>query len=151
MSQPNLRAAPAIALLLAVTACASARSSSTHIAPASASPSASPSASLAPPADAAPAELQGRWLVSLGGTGNTATLVLRETRYQIVRGAFTGTGKISVSGDKITFSGNDLCEGSGTYMWVLKNDTLTFTVSGPKDPCPRIEVITGGEFTQVAS
>jgi hypothetical protein len=102
---------------------------------------AEPTASPAPPADAAPAELQGRWNTVIA-PGDQATLILGQTSYQLTRGGDSGGGHISVDGDSITFSDAKLCAGGvGTYKWAIADGVLTFTPVGTPDPCPRKDVL----------
>ena len=77
------------------------------------------------------------------------TLTIGQTTYQIDRGGFSGRGKIGVTGDQITFSGNDLCVGAGTYEWRIAAGTLSFTPVGARDPCPRIDVLEGARYTRL--
>lgn len=79
------------------------------------------------------------------------TLLIGPLTYQIVRGGFSGRGKIKVTGAQIEFSGNDNCAGTGTYHWSVSGKTLSLAVSGTRDPCPRIDVLDGQEYTKLAS
>lgn len=100
---------------------------------ASATAAASRSGGDATPApDAAPPELAGRWRRSL--QGEPIVLTLDGTGYHIQRGAAGGSGRISVDGDQIEFSGSNLCSGSGTYTWSFENERLRFTEI-VADPC----------------
>ncbi len=104
----------------------------------------------APPEDAAPSDLQGRWGTELGGSSEseTVTLTILEASYQITRGPNQGTGKISVSGDEIEFFGSSLCEGTGTYQWSVQGDTLELAPVRD-DPCSgRSVVIVGYTYTR---
>ena len=101
---------------------------------------ASPAASASPtlPAGAAPDELRGDWRTT---NGDQVVLTLQRTAYIIHRGGNVGRGNIQVARDQIVFSGSDLCEGSGTYIWAISDGVLTFTPDGD-DPCGgRVEVL----------
>lgn len=75
-------------------------------------------------------------------------LRIRENRYGITRGAGAATGQLSVEGDRITFSGSNLCEGTGTYSWSLEGGAVTFTAVGT-DPCGgRVDVLDGITYTK---
>src|SRR4029079_10759980 len=103
-----------------------------------------------PPADAAPAELQGAWSTQMAAD-DEVTLTITETGYSIKRGSFTGFGHIAVNGDEITFSGNEQCDGAGTYRWEIADGQLTFTPAGEPDPCPRLSVLQGQTYVKVAT
>ena len=76
------------------------------------------------------------------------TLLLRVDSYGITRGPASGSGKIAVDGDVITFSNSNLCDGIGTYRWLLQKDVLTLTSTGA-DPCRgRSEVLAGQTFVR---
>jgi hypothetical protein len=73
---------------------------------------------------------------------------LRVDSYRITRGPDSGTGKIAVDGDVITFSNSNLCDGNGTYQWSLEGDMLALTLTGA-DPCSgRTEVLAGQTFVR---
>jgi hypothetical protein len=92
-------------------------------------------------------ELQASWRTTLD-TGEAVTLLLRADSYRITRGPASGTGKIAVDGDVITFSNSILCDGIGTYQWSLEGDMLTLTLTGG-DPCSgRTEVLAGQTFVR---
>jgi hypothetical protein len=116
--------------------------------PSAASPS--PSAS-ALPSDAAPAELQGTWTITIpsGIEQGLVTLTLFATRYRIVHGPVVARGDISVDGDEITFLTSNLCDGRGTYRWAIVGDELTFTAGATRDICARVEVLDKRTYTLV--
>jgi hypothetical protein len=92
-------------------------------------------------------ELEARWRTTLDN-GEAVTLLLRVDSYRIARGLASGTGKIAVDGDVITFSNSNLCDGIGTYRWSLEGDMLTLTLTGG-DPCRgRTEVLAGQTFVR---
>jgi hypothetical protein len=93
--------------------------------------------------DAAPPELAGIWEGEVG-PGDSVTLSLNGNSYTISRGGSAGTGRISVEGDIIRFSGSSLCSGEGTYTWTIEGDNLTFEITEAGDPCGgRREVFDG--------
>lgn len=100
------------------------------------------------PSDGAPADLAGTWRIDLGG-GDIVLLTLDGITYRIRRGPNSGSGRISVDGDQIEFSGSSLCSGTGSYTWVRQGDELTFTSIGT-DPCGgRSGPLLGGNWTFV--
>lgn len=100
------------------------------------------------PEDAAPPELVATWRTQLTG-GEQLTLTLGEQSYRIARGPNTGSGNISVRGDRIEFSGSPLCEGTGTYRWALDGDSLTFSMVGTPDPCGGVRVLDGQRYVRL--
>ncbi|MEO8247357.1 MAG: hypothetical protein ABI622_09600 [Chloroflexota bacterium] len=134
--------APAAASF-AVTASPSASSTSTQ--------RATPSAAT----NGAPSELEGTWQTNVGTADQPerVTLRLQATGYQIKRGAFSGTGAITVDGNTITFEHANQCETDtgGAYHWAIDGRTLTLTPSEPRDPCPRIEVLAGHPYERIDS
>jgi glucose/arabinose dehydrogenase len=142
------------ALLAAVAGCSAGPASSAP----SASPSvtASPTASLGPsatalpslPADAAPAELKGRW-TTLMGPNDVVLLIVNDSGYSISQGGAANGGHISVVGDQIAFSRVNSCAGTGTYHWAIDaNGILTFTPVGDPDPCPRGGFLKGQAYAR---
>jgi Rieske Fe-S protein len=117
-------------MVLAVSGCAGAQASP-PAATASPPPAASATAEPTERADVAPEELQGAWEAT---NGDQVTLTILRTGYQVDRGFGFGRGNISVDGDEILFSGSDLCEGAGTYIWQIEDGVLTFTPVDD-DPC----------------
>lgn len=94
-------------------------------------------------ADAAPPELAGIWEGEVA-PGDSVTLSLNGNSYTISRGGSAGTGRISVEGDIIRFSGSNLCSGEGTYRWTIEGDNLTLETIEAGDPCGgRREVFDG--------
>jgi hypothetical protein len=139
------------ALLTLVAGCSAGPASS-----ASPSLAASPTASLAAsatalptlPADAAPAELKGRW-TALMGPGDELLLIINDTGYSTVSFSISASGHISVVGDQIAFSRVSSCAGTGTYRWAIDaNGMLTFTPIGDPDPCPRVGIREGFVYTR---
>jgi glucose/arabinose dehydrogenase len=117
---------------------------------------ASPTATLAPtptalpslPADAAPADLKGRW-TTLMGPGDEVLLIIGDSGYSIRFSGVTNNGHISVVGDQIAFSRVNSCAGTGTYRWAIgANAILTFTPFGDPDPCPRGGVLKGQAYAR---
>ncbi len=107
----------------------------------STSPSPSPTVNFLEPT--VPAEIAGTWRRSVGG--QTVDLSL-QVGYTIQRGGGRGSGRVTIDGNDIEFHSSSLCEGSGTYTWVVEGDTLTFTMVGT-DPCSgRSEVLVPGSF-----
>lgn len=101
-----------------------------------------------PPPSASPAAIQGSWVTTLSGTAERVTLTLGATSYQISRPPNQAEGTISVSGDRIEFSGSTVCAGTGPYRWTLTGNSLTFTAIGA-DACPgRSEVIAGYTYSR---
>jgi hypothetical protein len=98
--------------------------------------------------DSAPAELVGSWRTTLD-SGDELTLTLRDKAYRITRGPNSGRGQIAVQGDEITFSGSNLCDGTGTYRWSIDGDRLAFTAVGPADPCGGTRVLDGQDYLRV--
>jgi hypothetical protein len=84
--------------------------------------------------DAAPPELAGIWDGEVA-PGDSVTLSLNGNSYTISRGGSAGTGRISVEGNIIRFSGSNLCAGEGTYRWTIEGDTLTLEITEAGDPC----------------
>ena len=154
--QPNVRSFVSVVLVIVAAGCSGTTPS---VAPSGTTPTATPAVTIAPspspsiaaPADAAPAELQGDWHTTMS-PGDEVTLTLRDTTYRIVRGGFTGLGHIAVTGDTIEFSkANECKEGAGTYRWSITNGTLIFTQGGGPDPCPRHEVLLGHDYVRSGS
>jgi hypothetical protein len=142
------------AVLAALAGCSAGPASS--VSSAAASIAASPTASLAPtvtalpslPADAAPAELKGRW-TTLMGPGDEVLLIIGDNGYSISRGGAANGGHISVAGDQIAFSRVSSCAGTGTYRWAIDaTGILTFTPVGDPDPCPRVGVLQGQAYAR---
>ena len=53
-----------------------------------------------------------------------------------------------VDGDRATFSGSPLCQGTGVYRWALDGATLRFTPVEP-DACPgRAAVLDGAVYAR---
>lgn len=67
--------------------------------------------------------------------GDSVTLSLNGNSYTISRGGSAGTGRISVEGNIIRFSGSNLCTGEGTYRWTIDEDNLTLETIEAGDPC----------------
>jgi hypothetical protein len=134
----------------AATSATSASPSGDLASASAASPSPSPSAS-AVPSDAAPAELQGTWTITIpsGIEQGMVTLTLFATRYRIVHGPVVARGDISVAGDEITFLTSNLCGGRGTYRWAIVGAELTFTAGVTRDICARVEVLDKRTYTLV--
>lgn len=139
------------ALVATVSGCSAGPASS-----AAPSVAASPTASLAPtatalptlPADAAPAELKGRW-TTLVGPGDEVLLIIGDNGYSVRISGITNNGHISVVGDQIAFSRVSSCAGTGTYRWAIDaNGILTFTPVGDPDPCPRAGVLNGHAYAR---
>ena len=138
----------AITLLLtavlghSVTACSGQASGTASpppasVAPPSAAPTIAPTtapttAPTSTPALPAPAALQGAWRAEVGA--GIAILIFTATEYRI-NWLGTGSGRIEVDGDEITFSGSSGCPGSGTYRWSIDGDQLHFEPVGT-DACP---------------
>ena len=79
-------------------------------------------------------------------------LSLRGIVYRIYRGGDSASGTISVVGDEITFSGSSLCDGVGTYTWLIEGESLTFTAAEPADPCGgRLPVLDGVTYSRPSS
>jgi hypothetical protein len=109
-------------------------------------PNAAPSTTAAA-AGSTPTELHTGWQTTLDN-GESVTLRLRADSYQITRGPASGSGRVDVEGDIMTFSNSNLCDGIGTYRWLLQNDILTLT-STRADPCSgRSEVLAGQTFVR---
>jgi hypothetical protein len=83
--------------------------------------------------DSAPPELAGAWFTEV--PPDRVTLSLVGTNYSISRGPATGSGKISVEGDMITFYDSLLCPGAGTYTWLIEDGNLIFTPVGDGEGC----------------
>ena len=109
-------------------------------------PDAAPSTTAAV-ARSMPTELHAGWQTTLDN-GESVTLRLRADSYQITRGADSGSGRVDVEGDIMTFSNSNLCDGIGTYRWLLQNDILTLTSTGA-DPCSgRSEALAAQTFVR---
>ncbi len=102
-------------------------------------------------ASTAPAhDLVGAWEVDVQPTAAIEHVVLRltATGYRIDREGALGSGTMSVEGDRATFSGSALCQGTGVYRWELDGETLRFTPVEP-DACPgRAAVLDGATYTR---
>lgn len=110
--------------------------------PATATPR--PSAS---PRAPAPEELQGRWQTVISDV-DKPVLTITDFKYTIERLGM-GTGSIAVQGDRIAFSGSNLCAGTGLYTWSIEAGTLTLQSVDP-DPCAnRSDAIRGRPFTRL--
>ncbi len=99
-------------------------------------------------ADAPPPELRGIWLTRIGSDRTLLTLI--PGFYKVSRGGAGGGGKISVSGDQIEFFGSNLCEGSGTYSWIVDGDELTLAPV-TEDPCGRASALANITYTRYAA
>ena len=77
--------------------------------------------------------MAGTWTTEI--SGDQITLQLNRNFYSIERGGNTGSGRVSVTGDLITFSDGNLCSGTGSYTWIVEGDNLTLTPEGP-EMCP---------------
>ena len=107
--------------------------------PASAAPTIRPTtaptkAVAATPALPAPAALQGRWRAEIAQ--DIAILTFTATTFEI-GWLGSGTGRIEVKGDEITFMGrpDPQCPPGGTYRWSIEGDKLHLEPVGT-DPCP---------------
>ena len=99
-------------------------------------------------ANAPPAELRGIWRTQIGADRTDLTLI--PGYYKIARGGAGGGGRIAVTGNLIEFFGSDLCEGSGTYAWVVDGDRLTLTPQDA-DPCGRASALANVTYTLYAA
>ena len=138
-------------LLLASCASQVVESSGAAVLPSAAStnrrPSEAASASAPSSADAAPAEIAGTWRRNV--RGEVVLLTLQDHGYRIQRGGDVGSGRISVDGDRITFSHSNLCDGVGVYTWAIEDDRLRLTEI-EEDPCSgRPDVLLLGTFGRV--
>ena len=116
--------------VVAATACGGSASAT--------SPDSTPSASRP-----APDSLQGVWATILPGTAERVTLTIGALTYQIVRSPNQATGSVSVTGDRIDFSGSSACTGTGAYRWSISASRLQFTAIAA-DQCPgRSDVVAG--------
>jgi hypothetical protein len=107
-----------------------------------------PSLAATGPGATAPAELVGSWVTKLD-SGDKLTLTLSDKSYRLTRGPNSGSGRISVRGDEIEFSGSNLCDGTGTYHWSISGNSLTFKAFGPADPCGGTRVLDGQVYVRV--
>jgi hypothetical protein len=102
-------------------------------------------------ASTAPAhDLVGVWEADIQPAAAIEHVVLRltSTGYGIDREGALGSGTMSVEGDRATFSGSALCQGTGLYRWELDGATLRFTPVEP-DTCPnRAAVLDGATYTR---
>ena len=99
-----------------------------------------------------PPQLAGQWAVALQD-GSTEYLTLGDSRFRFFNSAngaqFAASGRVSVSGDTITFFGSNQCTGTGTYEWSRSGGGITFVqVPGSSDPCPRGPILTSGTWTR---
>jgi len=81
-------------------------------------------------ASTAPAhDLVGVWEANVQPAAAIEHVVLRltATGYSIDREGALGSGTMSVEGDRATFSGSALCQGTGVYRWDLDGATYTRT------------------------
>jgi hypothetical protein len=111
---------------------------------------AAPTTTFAP--GSAPAELAGQWGTDLE-TGDPQMdrvfITFTGVRYSVSRGPNSATGNILVEGDRITFSGADVCSGVGVYQWSIDGDNLTFTMLDPPDECGlRSPILAGITYTR---
>ena len=102
-------------------------------------------------ASTAPAhDLVGVWEADVQPAAAIEHVVLRltATGYGIDREGALGSGTMLVEGDRATFSGSALCQGTGVYHWALDGATLRFTPVEP-DACPgRAAVLDGATYTR---
>ncbi len=132
----------AIALSLAVAACAApgpaVPSASSPGSPSSAAPTVvkTPPVTLMPPAptplNPAPAKMLGKWSTEFA-EDDIATLTITATRIKIVRFGSADL-RLEVFGDELVLSHSQLCAGEGRYAWSIDGDTLRFDSVTP-DPC----------------
>lgn len=146
-------AAFALTICVALVGCASRVVESINASPAAtidatlAVPSDTPRPSVTPAADVAPDELAGIWRRNVGG--ELVLLTMDGNGYSIQRGGALGSGRISVGGDRITFSGSNRCDGVGIYMWAIEDGRLRLTEL-EEDPCSgRTDVFLFGTFGRV--
>ena len=75
-------------------------------------------------------------------------LTITDFKYTIERLGM-GTGGIEVHGDQISFSGSNLCPGTGTYTWSITDGVLMLQFV-EADPCAnRSDAIRGRPFTRL--
>lgn len=98
------------------------------------------------PEGTAPPELTGRWRRAYEGA--PLFLTLDGNGYSVQAAGGTGSGRIFVEGDLITFSNSNRCEGIGTYRWSFENDRLRFTPVDD-DPCGRADFLPLATFGRV--
>lgn len=99
-------------------------------------------------ASPAPTAIQGTWVTTQLGTMQKVTLTLGATTYKVLYLPDQYSGAISVTGDRIQFSGSTACDGTGAYLWSLAGNSLTFTAIST-DECPgRTAVIAGYTYSK---
>lgn len=156
--EPGLRwlgILPVACLGLAVAACA--QGGATLPPPTLLPPSAAPTAAateaptvqpVATPANAAPAEMLGKW-TSEFATDDIATLVITATGISISR-LGSANVRLEVFGDELVLSHSQLCAGEGRYSWSIEGDNLRFDSIGT-DPCDgRSKSFDGVTYTRVS-
>lgn len=111
--------------------------------------SASPSTGVTVFVDPVPEALRGRWTAQIVGVGDPHVDVLTITAnvYQVEEPGNVVEGVIAAeSADRVQFSANPNCPGSGIYTWAVTASGLRFTAVG-KDGCPfRTIVLTGKDW-----
>jgi len=102
-------------------------------------------------ASTAPAhDLVGVWEADVQPAAAIEHVVLRltATGYGIDREGAIGSGTMSVEGDRATFSGSPLCNGTGVYRWALNGTTLRFTPVDPDACSGRAAVLDGATYSR---
>jgi hypothetical protein len=125
--------------------------SPTHSTPAAPQSAAAPHSPLAPPSSPAaaaglPRGLAGVWHKKVQGVDQKMALEPGQFRFY-VDPADAATGKLSVSGERLTFSDSNTCSGVGSYRFQLAGTSLRLVAAGG-DPCPRSAFITGRAWTR---
>jgi hypothetical protein len=129
------------------TTTAETASTATSTTPVPTTTTSAPATTTTAAADAAPPELAGIWEGEVTPS-DSVTLSLNGNSYTISRGDSAGSGRISVEGDIIRFSGSNICDGEGTYRWTIEGDTLMLEITEAGDPCSgRREVFEGVTYS----
>ena len=115
--------------------------------PSPAAASGGPTRSPTVPPNAAPVELQGKWQTELA-PGDVVILTIAATVYTLNRYGAGHSGRISVSGHSIEFSGVSGCPDPGRWTWSIDAGVLTFKPTAVPDPCPRYEALKGASYVR---
>jgi hypothetical protein len=87
-----------------------------------------------------PAELQGKWVLTLAKSGTYAVAL---------NGKVMARGRYSVTATTITLREPAGCGGSGTYAWKRSGKTLTFIRKREAPSCQVRAAVLAHRFTQV--
>jgi hypothetical protein len=92
-----------------------------------------------------PAELKGKWVLTLDKHGTYAVKMNGQT---LARGSYSATAKTITFGRE---RGGSECTGPGTYAWTRSGKTMTFVRKRETPSCRGRAAVLAHRFTQVRS